>query len=655
MSIKAKISIATLLIIIALLLTWWIISLDDKENESGLSTNTNVIKSKNTIAQKASTPTLDLINENQVREAINPTETEDDFSYRITGTVFDSVSNALIADFEISCKEQLRIKGKIRIGDQVTRNIKSHDGKFQFEIKKPGYHHLFVQARGYKKWHKPMKIEESDLIDIVIRLKKPIGISGQVVSRFTRNPVEKANITCLNSGSKYRDKEGNIIRTGTGITQKTAVTDSNGYFRIHDLSDRLYLIRAIHEDYATTTIEAMAGTDDLIIPMQEGHYIFGTVHDDNGIPARGIKINLQRNDGVKCGTYYSDDKGKYKTTPLKPCNLRISAEEPRKYNKPGSTFTEEGYRIKIEHMDLEVNFGPSIGHVTWMGTLYDWNGKPIPSGKIRIWNDLFIRTIEKPRIEEGFSADRVKKCDLEGRFEIRKLQPGSYFVDMCKKGESLQRFNGYREQFTFDVPGEHLLDLHFRRTKISGVVIDDKTGRPYKGYNGSVLIHGVGGVHIFNLKNKNEFCWVGLPPGTYFLGAHSRYRVTPEPVKINLTENCVIENIEIHLTLGGRLRVRIEDIENGENIIIKMKVLHPDGTRSSALGGGFRAKDGTKGIWECVSIHQPGTWTIVIKEDSLGEIRRDYVIHQNKTTEVIVSAKDFKKIELDQELLEEEK
>jgi len=131
--------------------------------------------------------------------------------------------------------------------------------------------------------------------------------------------------------------------------------------------------------------------------------------------------------------------------------------------------------VELLDEDVEVNFGPTPGHVTWKGTLFDYDGKPVAEAWIMpyLW-DIFpppgATMLDKLR-----TLTHRKESSPEGMFEFRKLIPGRYRINIILSGESGVISCG---EVTFASPGIHDKDLHLPNPggKISG-----KTNRLIKG------------------------------------------------------------------------------------------------------------------------------------------------------------------------------
>lgn len=580
--------------------------------------------------------------------------------YMISGHVIDKESGEPVRQFLVQMTKDDEQPAQrfmfVSVGDEgsdkdgfpVRKNVDNEEGRFSIAVEKEGRYLLRVTAKGYLNAdYVPIEIPgQEPLHDLVIRIDPALSLSGVVLDDITGIPIEEAKVTCSYAHSSWRDKDGNIVRHTSYSSGKTK-TNREGRFSITDLRPGVCVITAAHPRYARSTVDAAAGTGHIEIRMNRGFRIFGRVFDDTGMPAQGIEIVYKGNESFRGGPYHSDGEGYYQTDLLPACRVRVKATAPKQNEGEPVLFTEEAYRVEVTDHDVELNFGPKPNHVTWKGTFYGWECKPVSKGQIRIWNDWIDNDLRDVLVKSGASIHRRITCDSKGRFEVHKLTLGTYRVDMGLPGERTLDYFGERDRIKFKSPGIVEMDLYLRRTEISGTIVEEGTGKPVKVKWGHVSASkrnksSRSDYYSQRVSKDGTFRFRGLPPGTYSLQASLAEYPAVSYGKIELGENQIIDDLMIVVPADGKLRIKVTDLKQIEGTIIGMEIQRSDGTTVWTVGPGRYTKGAN---WEIEIPHEVGSWILVLSDVNMGKVVRPYDIIPSQVTDIVIKSEEFKKVE----------
>lgn len=138
-----------------------------------------------------------------------------------------------------------------------------HEGRFRFEGLDAGHYELQVYSFQSQSPHR----EELDLAgdrDVVIELRTA-AISGRVVDAEDRSPIAEAEVTLVPPEETF------------GMQPLTTTSDSRGAFRLRDVSEGTWKVRAILKGYAPEEVD---------------------VQVDAGAPLDGVELALHATEGV---------------------------------------------------------------------------------------------------------------------------------------------------------------------------------------------------------------------------------------------------------------------------------------------------------------------------------------------------------------------
>jgi 5-hydroxyisourate hydrolase-like protein (transthyretin family) len=169
----------------------------------------------------------------------------------------------------------------------------------------------------------------------------PYTISGSVVSTTTGQPLDRADVSLLISGTEQ------------GQTLAEATTNADGHFAFTHLAAAKYSLRADRQGYLAAAYDEHEGfstsivtgegliSDGLIFRLAPYAVIGGTITEDSGDPVSHARVSLFRQDTrsgsgkiVRAGSAFTDDTGAYEFARLEPGNYFLSVVASPWYASP---------------------------------------------------------------------------------------------------------------------------------------------------------------------------------------------------------------------------------------------------------------------------------------------------------------------------------
>lgn len=150
-------------------------------------------------------------------------------------------------------------------GSTGRRGDTDHEGRFRFEGLDAGTYELEVYGYNTGARHRE-SVELSTDRDVLIQLQT-VAVSGRVVDAEDQSPIANAQVLLL---AAQQDETAPWQNTDTN-------TDSRGVFRLRDVAEGSWKVRAVQEGYGPEEVD---------------------IQVDSGRPVDGVELSLQRTEGI---------------------------------------------------------------------------------------------------------------------------------------------------------------------------------------------------------------------------------------------------------------------------------------------------------------------------------------------------------------------
>jgi len=605
-----------------------------------------VIESKHTYNEGSIDDSVSGINIDNLNPGINNSERDDlkPAGFVFSGKVINKITGESVTAFDLA------VYGDVENGmeKEVFRETVQHEeGLFSFPINKSEIYSIKIRSSQYMMKHLKdlTEFRPDELSNLIIALDPGDTINGIVLEDDTGGPVSDAIVGPSHTG-------GGLFLLAIERDQDEACsysrTDSKGIFTLSgfEISDRQTVI-AVHPDFAQGVVKLTEDTtDDLVIRLKRGFCAYGRVLNDNGEPFPEATV-MMSDTGIFGHTIptlswstRTDKEGYYKTGPVKGGKVTLWASGEHK----AVTFIDS---------DVEVNFGPSPDDVTWRGTIFGFDKKPVADAR------LYANLIES---NASYNSYRYfSRSNDDGGFRFRKLIQGSYDVSIHIPGGT----QGIEwDSITFYNPGKLEKDIHLTGGTIRGVITDPITGSVIIGRKGRVTAaphcHRIkrfyGKTPNALINDKGIFCIEGFRPGVYTLdvwlddlaayesGINGRKRPvlagTLSGVKIDQFQ--VIKRLSIPIASRGRLKLKIYGFDINEKYRFSLALKKHGGPWKTHLGYSHEIKEGAL---EGEHLLETGEWSVLISFYNLGLVKHDFCIHAGQITNIEVRRDEFKLFE----------
>lgn len=604
-----KIAVSVGLVVVVIVLLWFMFSGDVKESASPPpSEEDKILQQEREVqmpveAREEEMPAAvgDSRKEVQEREVLKPE------GLFITGRVTDKSSGDPVKAYHLI----LLSLETFEDFDQNMRmlvleeQIKDSEGRFSVPVEKGGEYEIEISSSRYLSASaKGLHVSDTrGLSGIEIALDSGLSVIGRVVEDATDRAVPNAVVMAVDPdvhrfGFGYFSREAQFFIEGDKEACINAETNDKGLFNLRGLTEKERRITAVHPDFAEAFADIVHGeTGAVEIRLKEGYCVYGKVFSDQGEPLHGVLIQLSGEDIPVGRLTTSGTDGTYRTAPALPGLVKVGAvapppdiflpedelktlfeqiQESKDQPDPGILeelekyqFEEETKTVRIVDRDVEVNFGVAEEYVTWKGTLYGADGLPVPYGNVHVSRD-FSYPWKNLGIEAGF---HYVYCDDDGRFEVKKLAPGRYEVEISlpvEEGEESKTIPW--EKVTFSKPGIVEKDIKLTQvgSEISGRVVFARTGEPVLGKTGAVeaavRISMMRRTFTATFDQDGRFRFTGLPAGQYRLSVKrpaERIPSTRDPVGYaEVAKNEKVTDVKVPFIEEGQLKLEVSGVKD---------------------------------------------------------------------------------------------
>ncbi len=192
------------------------------------------------------------------------------------------------------------------------------DGSFEYKGVPGGVYTVYVRAPQYSAATlADVKVEEGESVDLgQIILEVGGKVNGKVVDAVTKRPLEGARVQITQGSSRFlRTDPSNT--TGGPLPNPVQVTGADGGFAFVGLKGGALTLRVSLDGYVSRKVDDVNPdvadkSQGLVIEIDQGGEINGTVFDAEGKPKAGMPVYLMSEDASANQTQQSDREGKFR-------------------------------------------------------------------------------------------------------------------------------------------------------------------------------------------------------------------------------------------------------------------------------------------------------------------------------------------------------
>ena len=297
---------------------------------------------------------------------------------------------------------------------------------------------------------------EVDYDAVVFRLRPSGPFEGVVTDAATREPIEGAMVTVLDtsatgSSSFYWESFPESWRP------KMARTDDQGRFRFEDMPTQRGTVALEKPGYGRVVVDNAYLAKPLTASLMKAATISGTIVDDLGRAVSGVRVTVGRPDhSVQYGSATTGTDGRFTFTDLSPGKYLL--EEHR-----GSMTVRLHHAEVVTGQNYEVDWN-QVGESELAGCV-TLRGKPVEGVAIHVY----------PADESMYAA--IAKTGSDGAYSLSVPEAGKYRLT-ARKGDVRDRSHTYVRRETSLKPGKNRFDIVLPGATLSGTAIDKATGKP---------------------------------------------------------------------------------------------------------------------------------------------------------------------------------
>lgn len=281
-----------------------------------------------------------------------------------------------------------------------------------------------------------------------------------------------------------------------GYNRTQVMADQDGAFAVSGVANgeqfRLQASKGTQASAATDTLQvpATGGLDGIVLTLQEGGVIGGTVVTPSGAPLAGMGVLLGREGfmSFQPGYTLTDEAGRFLSAGLAPGLYTLTAMTQGEQGGPDST------------AKVELAAGQRVD-----GVVLTWSKKPPasgPEGNLTISGQV-VDDANKPLSDavvyahlDGANTNYTTKSLLDGAFSVSGLAPGSYKLSAISRG------NRTLQSVDAQAGASGLRLTVSTQGKVSGNVVDSATGKPVTRFGVAFVAPG-----YLNEPSKQYVAW----------------------------------------------------------------------------------------------------------------------------------------------------
>lgn len=492
----------------------------------------------------------------------------------LAGRVIDD-EGAAVGDVEVTI---VRVtEGAVGSFDQALHTCRTQatTGAFRCDDLLSGTYDLLVQSPTHVTLE-PIRatLPEDGARDLTLTATRAATVRGRVASP-TGSPVAEADVRVAIAGPEWSEQ----LQKRPPSARAKSLAD--GTFELRGVPPKEVSLGATSPDWGRAaatplTLAAAEVREGVTLTLSNGGTITGEVYDDEGRPAVGRMIQVQRGDGGGQRQASSDADGRFRIAHIDPGKYQVIAIDLARMGAAGESSGDDGLDVgglmnALKMASADVVDGEEV-HVV----LGAPPTSPVKvSGRVRRAGDAVANALVTFLPAGPKMVERMKfaSTNEDGEFALVLDEPGDHVVavQVSVGGIGQQATTEFRADVPEGAESRHDFDLPGGR--ISGRLMDDE-GRGVVGAR--VSLSTTGGMRTDQLMGGNTaeivsgpggaFTLDGLRSGTYrvaaggatLFGAGGAEHGRVVRTGIALGENEALEGVDLVLPRPGSLAVTVK-------------------------------------------------------------------------------------------------
>ncbi|MEW6743627.1 MAG: carboxypeptidase-like regulatory domain-containing protein [Planctomycetota bacterium] len=553
----------------------------------------------------------------------------------------------------------------------------------------PGKYRVGVEAERYgRAFSTEIDVQAGKTVDnVVVKLERGAVLAGRVVAAATGEGVAGASVRLFEISKDQAAGYDAQTRFGWGpgefddigiepfppgrSTPTKAETDAEGNFRVSGLPAATFRVDVSKDGYAPgaeATLELAAGEErsDLVVELNSGGEVTGSVIDVNGQPVVGETIRVEgplpdkhRRESGKTGPdgIYRIEHlaaGEYKIwrgqgqAPVALGSgeggeffVQFAGMEPQKSDESTERIVVEEGRV-TQHDFSDASLGELYGTISS-------SAGAVAEAQVELW------------LREGFSfAPKYRgKSDARGHYALERIEPGAYRLEVKVREAPIP----HREEIEVK-RGSQRLDRRLPGGVIMGRIVAAHDGMPVTGARMSlsavkeesaeaetveayaVSISGVvsegPGLNVINFgggsrgigdihtDDNGTYVFKYVPAGTYRIALQHPSYILGEPLQVTLAEDEVKSGIDARAASAVKLKGRVTSSATGQAVNMMAVELEGEEGRHEMS---FVQDDG-KYKFDGLS---PGRYTLRVQHPEYLPFEKEIAVDAGAETEVPIA------------------